>query len=96
MSRVIKPILALKLKQYYGTLRTSSTARISTAITYLLIMFSAAGAAALMRGLYGIAGVKDIPRIITAITFMFSALFIFETYLGIKGCLLYTSPSPRD
>ena len=85
MSRVIKPILALKLKQYYGTLRTSSTARISTAITYLLIMFSAAGAAALMRGLYGIAGVKDIPRIITAITFMFSALFIFETYLGIKG-----------
>ena len=48
-------------------------------------MFSAAGAAALMRSLYGITGIEDLPRIITTITFIFSALFIFETYLGMKG-----------
>ena len=81
----MKSILALKLKQYYGTLRASSSARISTIITYLLIMFSAAGAAALMRSLYGITGIGDLPRIITTVTFIFSALFIFETYLGMKG-----------
>ena len=85
MSRVIKSILAFKLKQYYGTLRVSSTARISTIITYLLIMFSAAGAAALMRSLYGIAGIEDLPRILRVVALMFSALFIFEIYLGMKG-----------
>jgi len=82
---VMKSILALKLKQYYGTLRASSSARVSTIITYLLIMFSAAGAAALMRSLYGITGIEDLPRIITMVTFIFSALFILETYLGMKG-----------
>ena len=82
---MMKSILALKLKQYYGTLRASSSARVSTIITYLLIMFSAAGAAALMRSLYGIAGIGDLPRIITTVTFIFSALFILETYLGMKG-----------
>jgi len=85
LSRSIQTILALKLKQYYGTLRISAIARISTIITYLLIIFSAAGAAILMRGLYGIAGIEDLPRIITAIAFMFSTLFIFEIYLGMKG-----------
>jgi len=85
LGRMIKPILGFKLKQYYGNLRISSTARISTIITYLLITFSAAGAAALMRGLYGIAGVEDLPKIITAIASTFSALFIFEIYLGMKG-----------
>ena len=81
----MKSILALKLKQYYGTLRASSSAKVSTIITYLLIMFSAAGAAALMRSLYGIMGIEDLPRIVAAITFIFSALFVFETYLGMKG-----------
>ena len=85
MSRTIRAILALKLKQYYGTLRISAIARISTIITYLLIIFSATGAAVLMRGLYGIAGIESFPRIIRAITFMFSTLFIFEIYLGMKG-----------
>jgi len=85
LSCVMKSILALKLKQYYGTLRASSSAKVSTIITYLLIMFSAAGAAALMRSLYGITGIEDLPRIITMVTFIFSALFVFETYLGMKG-----------
>jgi len=81
----MKSILALKLKQYYGTLRASSSARISMIITYLLMMFSVAGAAALMRSLYGITGIGDLPRIITTVTFIFSAFFMFETYLGMKG-----------
>lgn len=85
MSHAIQAILALKLKQYYGALRTSSTAKISTIIIYLLIMFSAAGTAALMRSLYGIAGVNDLHRILRIIAFMFSTLFIFEIYLGMKG-----------
>jgi len=92
MRREFTAILAMKLKQYYGPLRSSTSARISALLLYVILAGCAGGGALAFRVLYGMASPGEGGWLLTALSTSFSALMAMGVYLGLKGGITALQP----
>lgn len=85
-------ILSLKLKQYYGPLRASASAKAVAALTYLLMVGSAAGGAFLLQRSFGLPYLRAAGWLENTLATAFSALLAVGIYLGVKGGVTALKP----